>query len=68
LGEAAAGAASKIVSNAENDGSGLLNHRNRYYNPTWGRFISEGPIGLAGLPPEMKPSYRNLLHHEAEHS
>lgn len=32
----------------ENDGTGLLNYRNRYYNPTWGRFISEDPIGLAG--------------------
>jgi RHS repeat-associated protein len=32
----------------ENDGTGLLNYRNRYYNPSWGRFISEDPIGLAG--------------------
>lgn len=32
----------------ENDGTGLLNYRNRYYNPAWGRFISEDPIGLSG--------------------
>ena len=26
----------------ENDtGTGLLNYRNRYYNPAWGRFVSE---------------------------
>lgn len=30
----------------ENDGTGLYNYRNRYYNPTWGRFISEDPVGL----------------------
>ena len=32
----------------ENDGTGLLNYRNRYYNPAWGRFVSEDPIGLGG--------------------
>ena len=33
----------------ENDsGTGLLNYRNRYYNPMWGRFVSEDPIGIAG--------------------
>jgi RHS repeat-associated protein len=32
----------------ENDGTGLLNYRNRYYNPTQGRFVSEDPIGLSG--------------------
>lgn len=32
----------------ENDGTGLYDYRNRYYNPAWGRFISEDPIGLAG--------------------
>jgi RHS repeat-associated protein len=32
----------------ENDGTGLLNYRNRYYNPAWGRFVSEDRIGLAG--------------------
>jgi RHS repeat-associated protein len=32
----------------ENDNTGLMNYRNRYYNPAWGRFISEDPIGLNG--------------------
>lgn len=32
----------------ENDTTGLMNFRNRYYNPAWGRFISEDPIGLSG--------------------
>jgi RHS repeat-associated protein len=32
----------------ENDGNGLLNYRSRYYNPAWGRFVSEDRIGLAG--------------------
>ena len=32
----------------ENDGTGLYFNRARYYNPGWGRFISEDPIGLAG--------------------
>jgi RHS repeat-associated protein len=32
----------------ENDNTGLVNYRNRYYNPAWGRFISEDPIGLNG--------------------
>jgi len=32
----------------ENDGTGLLHYRDRYYSPTWGRFISEDPIGLSG--------------------
>ncbi|SED85827.1 RHS repeat-associated core domain-containing protein [Rhizobiales bacterium GAS191] len=32
----------------ENDGTGLLNCRARYYNPAWGRFVSEDPIGLRG--------------------
>jgi RHS repeat-associated protein len=31
----------------ENDGTGLMNYRARYYNPAWGRFISEDPIGLS---------------------
>jgi RHS repeat-associated protein len=30
-----------------NDGTGLYYYRARYYNPTWGRFVSEDPIGLA---------------------
>jgi len=33
-----------------NDGAGLYYYRARYYNPTWGRFISEDPIGLTGGP------------------
>ena len=32
----------------ENDGTGLYYNRARYYNPSWGRFISEDPIGLRG--------------------
>lgn len=32
----------------ENDNTGLYNYRNRYYSPTWARFISEDPIGLNG--------------------
>jgi RHS repeat-associated protein len=34
----------------ENDGNGLYFYRARYYNPTFGRFISEDPIGFAGGP------------------
>ncbi|MDQ7247298.1 RHS repeat-associated core domain-containing protein [Dongia sedimenti] len=32
----------------QNDGTGLYYYRARYYNPSWGRFISEDPIGLSG--------------------
>jgi RHS repeat-associated protein len=32
----------------ENDGTGFLHYRNRYYSPTWGRFVSEDPIGFRG--------------------
>jgi RHS repeat-associated protein len=32
----------------ENDRTGLLHYRARYYNPTWARFVSEDPIGLDG--------------------
>jgi RHS repeat-associated protein len=34
----------------ENDGTtaGLMYYRARYYNPAWGRFVSEDPIGVAG--------------------
>jgi len=32
----------------ENDGTGLYYYRNRYYSPTWKRFISEDPLGLYG--------------------
>ncbi|MDQ7247297.1 RHS repeat-associated core domain-containing protein [Dongia sedimenti] len=32
----------------QNDGTGLYYSRARYYNPSWGRFVSEDPIGLGG--------------------
>jgi RHS repeat-associated protein len=32
----------------ENDGTGLLFYRARYYSPELGRFLSEDPLGLAG--------------------
>ncbi len=32
----------------ENDGNGLYSYRARYYSPTFGRFLSEDPIGFAG--------------------
>jgi RHS repeat-associated protein len=32
----------------ENDGTGLFYFRARYYNPTYGRFLSEDPAGFAG--------------------
>jgi RHS repeat-associated protein len=32
----------------ENDGTGLLYYRARYYDPVLKRFVSEDPIGLAG--------------------
>jgi RHS repeat-associated protein len=32
----------------ENDGTGVYFYRGRYYNPTFQRFISEDPIGIAG--------------------
>ncbi|WP_406822817.1 RHS repeat-associated core domain-containing protein [Pseudomonas corrugata] len=32
----------------ENDGAGLYYYRARYYSPSFGRFISEDPIDLAG--------------------
>ncbi|WP_083917758.1 RHS repeat-associated core domain-containing protein [Uliginosibacterium gangwonense] len=31
----------------ENDGNGLYYYRARYYNPQWGRFISQDPMGFA---------------------
>jgi RHS repeat-associated protein len=34
----------------EQDASGLMYYRKRYYVPAWGRFLSEDPIGLAGGP------------------
>jgi RHS repeat-associated protein len=32
----------------EDDGTGLMHYRSRYYSPTLGRFISEDPSGLDG--------------------
>jgi RHS repeat-associated protein len=32
----------------ENDGTGLMYYRARYYAPEWGRFISEDPAGFQG--------------------
>ena len=32
----------------EADGTGILYNRARYYNPTWGRFVSEDPIRFSG--------------------
>jgi RHS repeat-associated protein len=32
----------------QNDGTGLYYYRARYYNPGWGRFITEDPIGPHG--------------------
>ncbi|MGW2055007.1 RHS repeat-associated core domain-containing protein [Streptomyces sp. NPDC001840] len=49
----ASGAASSnpyTFTGRENDGTGLLYYRNRYYDPETGRFISQDPIGLAGGP------------------
>jgi RHS repeat-associated protein len=32
----------------QNDGTGLYYYRARYYNPAWGRFVSQDPIGFGG--------------------
>jgi RHS repeat-associated protein len=32
----------------ENDDTGLMYYRARYYRPDWGRFVSEDPIGVLG--------------------
>jgi RHS repeat-associated protein len=32
----------------QNDGTGVYYYRARYYNPTWGRFVSQDPIGFGG--------------------
>jgi RHS repeat-associated protein len=34
----------------QDDGTGLMYYRNRYYDPETGRFISQDPIGAAGGP------------------
>jgi RHS repeat-associated protein len=33
--------------------SGLYNYRNRFYSPTWGRFLQPDPIGFAGDPANL---------------
>ena len=43
----------------ESDGTGLYYYRARYYNPAFGRFISEDPIGLAGGINEYAYAYDN---------
>ena len=37
----------------ENDGTGLYYYRARYYNPTYGRFIGEDPMGFSGSGPNL---------------
>jgi RHS repeat-associated protein len=37
----------------ENDGTGLYFYRARYYSPTFQRFVSQDPIGLAGGGPNL---------------
>jgi RHS repeat-associated protein len=37
----------------ENDGAGLDFYRSRYYNPTFGRFVSEDPMGLSAGNPNL---------------
>jgi RHS repeat-associated protein len=39
----------RLNSGRENDGNGLYYYRARFYNNQTGRFISEDPIGFAGL-------------------
>ncbi len=57
----------------ENDNTGLLFYRARYYMPSCGRFISEDPVGLNGginlysYEPLAKPARRtikNIAHHQ----
>src|SRR5262249_18500161 len=40
---------SQKYTNREDDGIGLLQYRNRYYSPTFGRFISEDLIGTMNV-------------------
>lgn len=52
FGKATSSGATSVVgfqfTGRENDGNGLQYSRARYYSPTYGRFISEDPAGLAG--------------------
>jgi RHS repeat-associated protein len=46
----------------ENDGTGLLYYRARYYTPTFGRFISEDPLNLASTQvPRSSARYGRML-------
>jgi RHS repeat-associated protein len=46
----AASSNSRTFTGREDDGTGLMYYRARYYDPANGRFISEDPIGIAGGP------------------
>jgi RHS repeat-associated protein len=46
--QGAANANSYQFTGRENDGTGLYFYRARYYNPMFGRFVSQDPIGMAG--------------------
>lgn len=45
----------------ENDGTGLYYYRARYYSPTYGRFISEDPLGLLGGINEYDYAFSNPI-------
>ena len=45
----------------ENDGNGLYFNRARYYSPTFGRFISEDPIGFLGGPNKYSYAANNPI-------
>jgi RHS repeat-associated protein len=46
----AANANSQQFTGRENDGTGVYYYRARYYSPTYGRFVTEDPIGIRGGP------------------